>query len=80
MKNTNVSISIALAAMAIFLLTVLSPSGCGFNFLPYAIHMSISNGSNDALFIRAFDILFGCVIFIAIYWLLTRLSRRMRRK
>jgi len=78
MRNKILSSGIALAVMVFFLLVVLSPKGCGFNMLPYSIDMALSNGSDDAFFIKAFDILFSVIIFILTYWVLTRLIRRRK--
>jgi hypothetical protein len=81
MRKKSISIGIALIAMAIFLLVVLSPRGCGFNMLPYLIHESIApGGSGETIFIWIFDIVFGSIVCYVIYLLLTRLTRRSRRK
>ncbi len=81
MKSKSISAGIALTIVAVFLLLVLSPGGCGFNMLPYLIHHSVSpGGSGETIFIWIFDIVFGGIIFLVIYWLLTRLTRRTRKK
>jgi len=74
MKRKIIPIGIAGIFAAIFLILVLFSNGCEFNLLPYLIHMSVSNdGAGDNSFIRVFDLLFGGLIFILIYWIVRRI-------
>lgn len=55
MRIKIIPIGIALACCAAFLLLVLAPGGCAFNFLPYEIHETISRGGkNESQFILTF--------------------------
>jgi uncharacterized membrane-anchored protein len=76
MKRKAVSLGIAGVITIIFLLLVLFSKGCAFNIIPYLIHDSISkDGGGEATFIRAFDVLFGGLIFWIIYRLICRLIK-----
>lgn len=71
MFGKAISIGLALVVAVIFLLDVLSSGSHTFNLLPYLLHESISKGgAGEATFIRIFDILTGCLIFVIIYWLM----------
>jgi small-conductance mechanosensitive channel len=76
MRKKTISFGIALVVATVFLLLVLLPGGSEFNLLPYAIHESISpGGAGETTFIRMFDIICGILIFLIIYWLLSRLIK-----
>jgi len=71
MAKKVIPIGIALLICAVFLLLVLAPGGCAFNFLPYLIHDGMSkDGAGEGQFIKGFDILFGLLIFFLVYKLL----------
>jgi hypothetical protein len=75
MKGKIIPSGVALICSALFLIMVLAPGGCGFNFLPYEIHESISRGGeNESIFITIFDILFSVLIFVVAYWIVGKVS------
>jgi hypothetical protein len=68
MTKKVIPIGVALIICAVFLLLVLSPGGCAFNFLPYLIHEEMSKGgAGESQFIKGFDILIGAAIFLIVY-------------
>ena len=80
MKINFLSTSIASAVTIVFLFSVLSPRGCAFNFLPYLLHEGATkSGEGESAFIRIFDFIFGSLIFLAIYKLTNRLTRKRDR-
>jgi hypothetical protein len=71
MAKKVIPIGIALLICAVFLLLVLAPGGCAFNFLPYLIHEGTSkDGAGESQFIKGFDILFGLLLFFLVYKLM----------
>jgi hypothetical protein len=84
MKKNIRPILVALVATAAFLYWALVPPSY-FNFLPFAIHENFfsrvtTNGEivstiDETTFIRAFDIVFGILIF----WIIFRISRSIFR-
>jgi hypothetical protein len=61
-------IGIALIICAVFLLLVISPGGCAFNFIPYLIHEGMSKGgAGESEFIKGFDIVVGVAISLIVY-------------
>jgi hypothetical protein len=77
MSRKIVPIGVGLTCCIAFLILVLAPGGCGFNFLPYEIHESISpGGSGETLFIQIFDIIFSIAIFFAVFLILKGLWKK----
>jgi len=56
----------------IFLFMVLGQGGCGFNFIPYAIHENLtSNPRGENFFINTFDIVVSVCMFLLVYKIAT---------
>ncbi len=76
MNKRTLSIILALAITAFFLIEVLS-SPSGFNFLPYLIHESIKKGGEgEGTFIRIFDLCFSVLFFWIVYKIIYRILNR----
>lgn len=61
----------------LFLTCALRP-GCGFNFIPFALHQALFRDSIDArIFIYIFDFIVAILLFLLIRWLIAvAMSRR----
>jgi len=75
MNKKVLSIVLSLSIPIVFLIWALSASAW-FNFIPYAIHESISpGGASETIFIRVFDIAFSILIFGVAYSIFKRLFK-----
>lgn len=72
-----VPVGAALAIAVTFIFLVLSPGGCAFNLLPYALICKRDVDENS--FIRGFDIVFAFGLFFLFYYVIKSIMNATKK-
>lgn len=68
----RIAIELSAAIIPLLFLNCALRLGCGFNFIPFALHQAlVQDVMDENTFIRLFDVIIAVALFLFIRWMIT---------